>query len=491
MRRLVRRHAVFGVLALLGAVGRILVLVAYPPALMYLGDSGAYLDQAWRGLWPGDWRPSGYPIFLRLLDGPEHITRVVIVQHVLTLVVAGGLYAVAVRAVRRPWLAALAATPALLAPWILDLGQFVLADSLFGVLTTAGVALLAWPNRAGPRAAALAGLLLGAALCVRTVGYGPLAVALVTLIVDAARRSPRPWRADISGRNLSGADLPAPTVTGADMPRVDVPRTGVSRTGMRQRAWRRVRVRRVRVRRVAPVMAFVVGAAMPVGAYAGWSAAAGEGFAVSAHSGFFLYGRVAPFADCADVTAAGLRSLCDPRPVGQRGAPVRYLWPADSPLRQGHRHIPPGREELAGRFAHEVVRQQPWMLVTSSARYLAGYFSPVPYETAKTSRADTWELPTDRSNALPPSDPHADDGYFVATAVRGPSGLLAEWSRVSYPLMPMVGLGLLAGLTAAVIAAVRALRARRSPRQADGTGVSNVAVDATPEAEAEVGPGAD
>ncbi|MCM3925002.1 hypothetical protein ND748_25470, partial [Frankia sp. AiPs1] len=143
VRRSVRRHAVFAVLFIVAVAARVLVLVAYPPALMYLGDSAAYLDQAWRDLWPGDWRPSGYPIFLRILDGPSHVTRIVVVQHLLTLAVAVALYAVALRAVRRPWLAALAAAPALLAPWVLDLGQFVLADSLFGVLVSAGVAVLA------------------------------------------------------------------------------------------------------------------------------------------------------------------------------------------------------------------------------------------------------------------------------------------------------------------------------------------------------------
>ncbi|MCK9893830.1 hypothetical protein [Frankia sp. AgB32] len=405
-----RRHAVFGVLLLLGATARALVLVAYPPALMYLGDSGAYLDQAWRGLWPGDWRPSGYPIFLRLIDGPGHLTRIVVVQHLLTLAVAVGLYAAALRAVRRPWLAALAAAAALLAPWVLDLGQFVLADSLFGVLVAAGVAVLAGSVRPGARAAAVAGLLLGAALCVRTVGYGPLLVAALVLIVDAAR----------------------------------------SRLGARARAG-------------LPLAAFVLAAAAPIGAYAGWSASEGKGFTVSAHSGYFLYGRVAPFVDCASFSRPDLRSLCDPRPVAQRGAPVRYLWPADSRLRQGHRGIPAGREDLAAQFAHQAVREQPWMLVTSSLRYLAGYLSPVPHETAKTSRADTWELPTRTTNALPADDPHAEDGYFVATTVRAPAAALADWSRLSYPPLPLIGLGLLAGVAATALALARPVRTRRRP----------------------------
>ncbi|MCM3885178.1 hypothetical protein, partial [Frankia sp. R82] len=279
--------------------------------------------------------------------------------------------------------------------------------------------------------------LLGAALCVRTVGYGPLLVAALALLAGAIGRG----RGDGSAEHLAGA---------AEHP--------VGSAEHLAGAWR------WRGAALLPLVAFGLAAAVPIGAYAGWSAAEGRGFTVSAHSGFFLYGRVAPFADCATITRADLRTLCDPRPVGERGAPVRYLWPADSPLRQGNRRIPPGREDLAATFAHEVVRDQPWMLVTSSLRYLAGYLDPAPYETARTSRADTWEFPTERTNVLAPDDPHADDGYFVATDVRGPSGLLAAWSTVSYPLMPLVGLGLLAG-AAAALATVR-----RVPRPVPGDG---------------------
>ncbi|WP_462186852.1 MULTISPECIES: hypothetical protein [unclassified Frankia] len=404
------------------------MIVTYPPVLMYLGDSAAYLDQAWRDIWPGDWRPSGYPMFLRILDGQAHLTRVVVVQHLLTLGAVVALYAVALRVARRPWLAALAATPALLSPWVLDLGQFVLADSLFGVLVSVGVALLALPGRPRPVACAAAGLLLGACLCVRTVGYGPLAVGLVVLL---------------------GTVL-------ADR------RRATSRAGS------------VAAPRVArPVLAFALAAAAPILAYSGWSASAGGGFAVSAHSGFFLYGRVAPFADCSALSRADLRTLCDPRPVDQRGSPVRYLWPADSPLRQGHRHIPPGREDLAAEFAGEVVRDQPWMLVTTSARYLVGYLSPVRHETTKTSRADTWELPSSVTNVLTPDDPHADDGYFVATEVHNPAaGWLAVYSRLAYAPMPLVGLGLLAGLAAVLLEAVR--RVRRSGVTAAWPGVGRL-----------------
>ncbi|MGF7239484.1 MAG: hypothetical protein ACQSGP_31685, partial [Frankia sp.] len=107
-----RRHRVFAVLVVLGVGLRGAAVEAYRPALMYLGDSGAYLNQAWNGLWPGDWRPSGYPMFLRLVDGRSHLTTLVVVQHLLTLAAAAALYAAALRVVRRPGGAAGGAAPA-------------------------------------------------------------------------------------------------------------------------------------------------------------------------------------------------------------------------------------------------------------------------------------------------------------------------------------------------------------------------------------------
>ncbi|MBX6391409.1 MAG: hypothetical protein IRZ08_20875, partial [Frankia sp.] len=219
--RFARRHAVFLGVAAAALAARALVLAAYPPALMYLGDSAAYLDQAWNGLWPADWRPSGYPMFLRLVDGHEHLTRLVAVQHLLTFAVGVGAYAAALRVLGRPWAAALVAVPPLLAPFVLSLGQFVLAETLFSVLVTTGLLLVARvaTGGAGPGAAArpgrdrrrartgrwakaspylllaIAGVLLGASLTVRTVGYGPLAVATVGVIVIALRAPARVGRA--------------------------------------------------------------------------------------------------------------------------------------------------------------------------------------------------------------------------------------------------------------------------------------------------------
>ncbi|WP_091271921.1 hypothetical protein [Parafrankia irregularis] len=442
------RHAAFLVVLVLAVAARAVVVWAYRPALLYYGDSPAYLDQAARRLWAGDWRPSGYPMFLRVLGAPDHLTRLVIVQHTLTLLVGVALYATARRLFERfgpaaaargrgGWPAALVAAPALLAPWVLDLGQFVLADSLFGTLVLGGVLALAWPGRPAGWRFALAGLLLGAGVTVRTVGYGPIALGVAGTIILAIGHH----RASATGATRTASAIGATSTTGATSTADASGASGV--------------VRAVRV--VAPVMAFVLAAAAPVVAYSSWSASQGSGFTVSAHSGFFLYGRVAPFADCDRLPDdADLRSLCDPRPLAQRGSPVTYLWPDDSLLRQGNDLVPPGREALAGEFAQHVVRAQLWMMITTTARYLGGYFWPVQYETELTSRADTWELPDTTRNRLPDGQPHATDGYFAVKDLRdGPAAVLSLYSGLSYAVMPLVGLGLLAGVLAGVAGRIR------------------------------------
>lgn len=235
-----------------------------------------------------------------------------------------------------------------------------------------------------------------------------------------------------------------------------------------------------RIAAVGRVVAFSLAAIAPLFGYATWSASDGGRFAVSAHSGFFLYGRVAPFTDCSVLSRPELAALCDPRPVADRPQPDVYLWDDAAPLRRGNDDIPPGREELAGEFADEVLRAQPWTMARTTATYLAGYFSPVRHEDSTTSRASTWELPDVYTNVLAKDDPHYFDGYYVVTEMNTDvAGVLADYSKGAYVLMPVVGAGLLAGLAAASVAGFR--RQPGPPRMfwlAGGAGMSVLTIGA-------------
>src|SRR5262245_37340401 len=104
-RAIVREHRVF--LALLAArmALRVVTFLAYRPALLYQ-DSIFYLQNAGQ-LVPSVRFPIGYPVALRVLPLSQGLEVVPLVQHVLALLIAAGLYLLLLRLRIRPWVAAL------------------------------------------------------------------------------------------------------------------------------------------------------------------------------------------------------------------------------------------------------------------------------------------------------------------------------------------------------------------------------------------------
>ncbi|MGI8307459.1 hypothetical protein [Saccharopolyspora hattusasensis] len=139
LTRVLRRHWLLALLLLAGLALRIVVQLAYRPALLYI-DSFRYLDDV-GAFFPGGINPIGYELFLWPLLAVGSLTSVAAVQHLLGLGLGAGIYALLRRFEVRAWIAALAAAP-------------------------------------GPKLAALAGIVLAAAVVVRVVG--------VTLVVPAA-----------------------------------------------------------------------------------------------------------------------------------------------------------------------------------------------------------------------------------------------------------------------------------------------------------------
>ncbi|MGE5287695.1 MAG: hypothetical protein ACM3ML_10925 [Micromonosporaceae bacterium] len=166
-----RRHWLIVCLLVIGAALRIAVQVAYWPALLYI-DSVRYLFAE------SNWDPLGYLILLWPLTRISGLALVAAAQHVLGLAMAGGIYAIAVRRGAKRWVGALAAVPVLFDAYQLQLEQNIMADTLFEALIVAGLAILLWNKRPGPRAIALAGLVFGVCATVREVG--------LVLIVPAA-----------------------------------------------------------------------------------------------------------------------------------------------------------------------------------------------------------------------------------------------------------------------------------------------------------------
>jgi hypothetical protein len=181
-----RQHWLAAILMTAGLILRILVLLAYRPAIFYQ-DTTRYLYHA-----QGN-DPVGYRVPLRgiLLFG--NLDTVAAVQHLLGLGMAVTLYCLLQRRGVARWLAALAIAPVLLDAYQLQLEQMIMPDVWFEALIVAGLAVLLWRPALTWRTAIAAGLVLGAAVPVRQVGEILVLPAVCYVLVAA-----RGWRTKIT-----------------------------------------------------------------------------------------------------------------------------------------------------------------------------------------------------------------------------------------------------------------------------------------------------
>lgn len=89
-----------------------------------------------------------------------------------------------------------------------------------------------------------------------------------------------------------------------------------------------------------------------------------------------LYGRVAPFANCAKFTPPnGTEKLCQNIPRGQRPGSFWYTWVADSPGVKYYGIAPPGSAPL-GKFARAAILGQPLDYAKIVAKDMFRYIDP-------------------------------------------------------------------------------------------------------------------
>lgn len=293
------RHRLFVALLAGAAALRVVVQLAYRPALFFYGDSFAYLANASR-LQPESIRPAGYPAFLRAVLWIPDLAAVPAVQHLLGLATGALVYALLRRLGIGPVGASIAAAPVLFDAYQLDIEQHILSEGLFTFLVVAALALLLWHSRPSFATCAGAGALLAAAAVTRSVGLPLVAPALVYAVV----------------------------------------RGGPLRT-----------------------LALLAAFALPLAAYGTWYSTEAHGsFALTDHDGYFLYGRVADFASCDGlrISSATRRVLCDPRPPAERPNPNYYVWHQWAHKRYpGFPRLPARRNAVLESFAIGVIHHQP------------------------------------------------------------------------------------------------------------------------------------
>jgi hypothetical protein len=276
----------------------------------WFNDSFSYMRAAVT-LTPGTTRPSGYPVYLWLLSPAHSYLVVTASQHLMGLLVAVMIYALARHRFSAPaWAAVLAAAPVLFDGFEIQLEHLIMADTLFLFLTMAAVTVTLWSPRPSWRACLAAGLLLGLSSTVRPTGLPLLAVFLVYLLVRFLFA--RPVRAQLG-------------------------------------------------RLAAAVAACALAFAVPVAGYEGWYSSAHGEFAMTDSTGVFLYSRVMTFADCSRMSLpTDLLPLCTSVPPDQRPIAQAYIWTSASPLlRLSQPMFSPTVDKLAERFAVQAIEAQP------------------------------------------------------------------------------------------------------------------------------------
>ncbi len=285
---MLRRHWGLVLLVIAATALRVVAVVAIRPGTWF-SDSNGYVEAAATGTLSMT-RAVGYSLLVAPFYWLGSAQALIVFQHLIGIAIVVVLYALLIRRGAPRWVALLGALPAGLDLYLVVVEHTMMAEIAYHAALVGTFALLLWRPEPGVVALAAAGALLGYAGLVRSVGAPVFAVFVLYLL---ARR------------------------------------TGWRRTG-----------------------AFVAGGAVVTLAYMSVFAIQHGRFAVSASSGQFIYGKVAPFADCTklDGLSAAERELC-PDP-DDRLTPNEYTWSTESPI------FGATREPRVRAFATTVIRQQ-------------------------------------------------------------------------------------------------------------------------------------
>jgi hypothetical protein len=358
----VRHVAPWAALALLLLVGgglRLYFMTQWRPALLGFSDTAIYFNDAFVAPFWDPLRVVGYGRFLAWThDLGLNLSATILLQHVLGMASAVLLFLTALRLGAPAWVGVVPAAVVLLGGQQLLLEHAVLSEALFGFLVCVAVFAAASARRAhGPAWSLLAGLSLGAAMCVRVAGVFAI-LAVIAWLAWAAK----------------GA---------------------------------------LKLRAICAALA-LVGALIPVGVYVVERHDATGTWGMTTTGGWNLYARAATFADCDKFDPpAGTEALCEDTPPDQRPGPSFYAFDNSPAFRafQASAQFPAGEEanEAVSRFARAAILGQPGDYLASVGRNLWRYVRPNAYA------AQSGNSPAALAEQLFAPEPHVRLGLTILT----------------------------------------------------------------------------
>jgi len=397
MPRWLRLHWLLVTLLAIGACLRLLTVLAYQPAILYI-DSFSYLDNV-HELRPDGLRPIGYDLILNVLLPLGGLRGVAVVQHLIGLGMAVLMYRLLSRHGARRWLAALATAPVLLDAYQVQIEHNIMPDVWFQAVLLVIIWMLTWRGLPSPWHAASAGALIGFAVIVRLVGIALLVPAVAYLVVAGSL-----W---------------------------------ASRTG-----WRRIGLR-------AAAMAAAFGVVL--GGYACYYRATIGVWGISGASDGVLYGRAAVIADCDRIPAGtSERAVCPIEPRDQRFGVDYYVHDLDSPALTVELPAGQSMDAIEASFARRVFVNQPFDLAWAISEDFLKGFRPTRVDDVNDVPVERWYFQQ--------SYPYWGIQYLVDARAFEFGGVpisvnrtVAELLRgyqltVGYTPGPVLGLGLVIGL---------------------------------------------
>lgn len=272
VREVIRRNKLFTGSLAVGALLRLLTVLGYPGALWFAGDSYVYLGAALRPQ-PNLSKTTGYSLFLRMLLPLHSLTLVVVLQHLMGLADAVMIYVLLRRAnVPKKW-ATIATLPVLLDGYFIESEHLLMTEAVFTFCLMLGLAITLWRPKTSWWKALIVGLLVGYAAIVRSDGAVVLPIFPVFLLLRG-----KSWK------TLGG--------------------------------W-------------VSALVMCVGIAVPVGGYMNWFHSRYGSYGMTEATGFYVWGRVSSFADCARIHPVGDEvKVCPMESYKHRSAPGNFIWHA-------------------------------------------------------------------------------------------------------------------------------------------------------------------